>query len=226
MVVTSACSSDSAPVDPGTSAATDGGVASDAPTLEGSSPQDAGPGPTVDGLCSAHRPEQAELQVPGAQDRAHAAPASRRPLVQRLCAGELRPEGRAHRRRDHARAGFERRPRADRALEADRRHRARTSCSSRRRARARRPTATSTSATGRPPTSTRSSTIMTLVDDCYDVFPKKHILWGFSEGTFYGYLLGIGAAEQLLGARHGRRQHLLRAAERLPALAPRRGRSR
>ena len=41
--------------------------------------------------------------------------------------------------------------------------------------------------------------IMTDVDDCYDVFPKKHILWGFSAGTFYGYLLGTGAAESFSG---------------------------
>ena len=33
--------------------------------------------------------------------------------------------------------------------------------------------------------------LMTEVDDCYDVFPKKHILWGFSAGTFYGYLLSL-----------------------------------
>jgi poly(3-hydroxybutyrate) depolymerase len=41
------------------------------------------------------------------------------------------------------------------------------------------------------------------VDDCYDVFTKKHILWGFSEGTFYGYLLGIGAAERFSGLAMG-----------------------
>ena len=40
---------------------------------------------------------------------------------------------------------------------------------------------------------------MALVDDCYDVFPKKHILWGFSKGCFYGYLLGIGAAKAFSG---------------------------
>lgn len=45
--------------------------------------------------------------------------------------------------------------------------------------------------------------IMTLVDDCYNVFPKKHILWGFSEGTFYGYLLGIGAADRFSGLAMG-----------------------
>jgi len=43
--------------------------------------------------------------------------------------------------------------------------------------------------------------IMALVDDCYDVFPKKHILWGFSEGCFYGYLLGIGAADSFSASR-------------------------
>jgi poly(3-hydroxybutyrate) depolymerase len=46
-------------------------------------------------------------------------------------------------------------------------------------------------------------TIMGLVDDCYDVFPKKHILWGFSEGAFYGYLLGIGAADAFSGLAMG-----------------------
>ena len=46
-------------------------------------------------------------------------------------------------------------------------------------------------------------TIMGLVDDCYDVFPKKHILWGFSEGAFYGYLLGIGAADSFSGLAMG-----------------------
>jgi predicted esterase len=45
--------------------------------------------------------------------------------------------------------------------------------------------------------------IMTEVDDCYDVFPKKHILWGFSEGGFYGYLLGIGAADSFSGLAMG-----------------------
>lgn len=45
--------------------------------------------------------------------------------------------------------------------------------------------------------------IMTEVDDCYDVFPKKHILWGFSEGGFYGYLLGIGAADRFSGLAMG-----------------------
>ena len=46
-------------------------------------------------------------------------------------------------------------------------------------------------------------TLMTDVDDCYDVFPKKHILWGFSEGCFYGYLLGIGAADRFSGLAMG-----------------------
>lgn len=41
------------------------------------------------------------------------------------------------------------------------------------------------------------------VDDCYDVFTKKHILWGFSAGTFYGYLLGIGATERFSGLAMG-----------------------
>ncbi len=45
--------------------------------------------------------------------------------------------------------------------------------------------------------------IMTLVDDCYNVFPKKHILWGFSAGTFYGYLLGIGATDRFSGLAMG-----------------------
>ena len=45
--------------------------------------------------------------------------------------------------------------------------------------------------------------IMTEVDDCYNVFPKKHILWGFSEGAFYGYLLGIGAADRFSGLAMG-----------------------
>ena len=45
--------------------------------------------------------------------------------------------------------------------------------------------------------------VMTEVDDCYDVFPKKHILWGFSEGGFYGYLLGIGVADRFSGLAMG-----------------------
>ncbi len=45
--------------------------------------------------------------------------------------------------------------------------------------------------------------ISSLVDDCYNVFPKKHLLWGFSEGTFYGYLLGIGAADRFSGLAMG-----------------------
>lgn len=46
-------------------------------------------------------------------------------------------------------------------------------------------------------------TLMTEVDDCYNVFPKKHLLWGFSEGTFYGYLLGLGAAGRFSGLAMG-----------------------
>ena len=41
------------------------------------------------------------------------------------------------------------------------------------------------------------------IDDCYDVDVKRHILWGFSEGCFYGYLLGIGAATQFSGLAMG-----------------------
>lgn len=45
--------------------------------------------------------------------------------------------------------------------------------------------------------------LMTEVDDCYNVFTKKHILWGFSAGTFYGYLLGIAAADRFSGLAMG-----------------------
>ncbi len=45
--------------------------------------------------------------------------------------------------------------------------------------------------------------VMTAVDGCYNVFTKKHVLWGFSAGTFYGYLLGIGAAERFSGLAMG-----------------------
>jgi len=41
------------------------------------------------------------------------------------------------------------------------------------------------------------------IDDCYSVDRHKHILWGFSEGAFYGYLLGIGAADQFSGLAMG-----------------------
>ncbi|MBX3211290.1 MAG: hypothetical protein KF850_04595 [Labilithrix sp.] len=41
------------------------------------------------------------------------------------------------------------------------------------------------------------------VDDCYNVFTKKRLLWGFSAGTFYGYLLGLGAAEYFSGLAMG-----------------------
>ncbi|MEO7113412.1 MAG: hypothetical protein ABI183_23435, partial [Polyangiaceae bacterium] len=41
------------------------------------------------------------------------------------------------------------------------------------------------------------------MDDCYNVDAHKHILWGFSEGCFYGYLLGIGAATQFSGLAMG-----------------------
>jgi poly(3-hydroxybutyrate) depolymerase len=41
------------------------------------------------------------------------------------------------------------------------------------------------------------------IDDCYNVDVHKHILWGFSEGCFYGYLLGIGAATQFSGLAMG-----------------------
>ncbi len=45
--------------------------------------------------------------------------------------------------------------------------------------------------------------LVTEIDDCYNVFTKKHLLWGFSAGTFYGYLLGIGAAEVFSGLAMG-----------------------
>jgi predicted esterase len=45
--------------------------------------------------------------------------------------------------------------------------------------------------------------VMTTVDGCYNVFTKKHVLWGFSEGGFYGYLLGIGAATRFSGLAMG-----------------------
>jgi poly(3-hydroxybutyrate) depolymerase len=45
--------------------------------------------------------------------------------------------------------------------------------------------------------------LMTEIDDCYNVLTKKHLLWGFSEGGFYGYLLGIGAAEAFSGLAMG-----------------------
>ncbi len=41
------------------------------------------------------------------------------------------------------------------------------------------------------------------IDDCYTVDAKRHILFGFSEGGFYGYLLGIGAANQFSGLAMG-----------------------
>jgi len=41
------------------------------------------------------------------------------------------------------------------------------------------------------------------IDACYAVDPKKHILWGFSEGCFYGYLLGIGSAKTFSGLAMG-----------------------
>lgn len=45
--------------------------------------------------------------------------------------------------------------------------------------------------------------VMTAVDGCYNVFTKKHVLWGFSAGTFYGYLLGIAAADRFSGLAMG-----------------------
>lgn len=45
--------------------------------------------------------------------------------------------------------------------------------------------------------------LLSEIDDCYNVDPKRHLLWGFSAGTFYGYLLGIGAAAQFSGLAMG-----------------------
>ena len=45
--------------------------------------------------------------------------------------------------------------------------------------------------------------LMGEIDDCYDVQIKRHLLWGFSEGAAYGYLLGIGAANQFSGLAMG-----------------------
>lgn len=41
------------------------------------------------------------------------------------------------------------------------------------------------------------------VDDCFNVDPHRHVLWGFSEGGFYGYLLGLGAADLFSGLAMG-----------------------
>lgn len=63
--------------------------------------------------------------------------------------------------------------------------------------------------------------LMTEVDDCYNVFTKKHLLWGFSEGAFYGYLLGIGAATQFSGlAMGGANTSFSRQSGYAPADAP------
>lgn len=45
--------------------------------------------------------------------------------------------------------------------------------------------------------------VMTDVDACYNVLTKKHVLWGFSAGTFYGYLLGIAATDRFSGLAMG-----------------------
>jgi poly(3-hydroxybutyrate) depolymerase len=45
--------------------------------------------------------------------------------------------------------------------------------------------------------------LMTEIDGCYNVFTKKHILWGFSEGGFYGYLLGIRDTDRFSGLAMG-----------------------
>ena len=45
--------------------------------------------------------------------------------------------------------------------------------------------------------------LVTDLDACYNTNKKKHILWGFSEGCFYGYLLGIGASNQFSGLAMG-----------------------
>jgi poly(3-hydroxybutyrate) depolymerase len=49
----------------------------------------------------------------------------------------------------------------------------------------------------------RVLTLMTEIDGCYNVFTKKHILWGFSEGGFYGYLLGIRDTDRFSGLAMG-----------------------
>ena len=41
------------------------------------------------------------------------------------------------------------------------------------------------------------------IDDCYNVDTKRHILWGFSAGCQYGYLLGVGAAANYSGLAMG-----------------------
>ena len=45
--------------------------------------------------------------------------------------------------------------------------------------------------------------LATEIDACYNVSPKKHLLWGFSEGAASGYLLGIGASTQFSGLAMG-----------------------
>ena len=59
------------------------------------------------------------------------------------------------------------------------------------------------------------------IDECYDIAVKKHILWGFSEGGFYGYLLGIAAANQFSGlAMGGSNTSFARQNGYAPASAP------
>jgi poly(3-hydroxybutyrate) depolymerase len=41
------------------------------------------------------------------------------------------------------------------------------------------------------------------VDKCYNINPKKHLLWGFSAGGNYGYLFGLSNAQRFMGLAMG-----------------------
>jgi poly(3-hydroxybutyrate) depolymerase len=45
--------------------------------------------------------------------------------------------------------------------------------------------------------------VMDDVDNCYNVNPKKHLLWGFSMGGNYGYLYGLRNANRFMGLAMG-----------------------
>jgi predicted esterase len=45
--------------------------------------------------------------------------------------------------------------------------------------------------------------VMDDVDNCYNVNPKKHLLWGFSMGGNYGYLYGLNNAKRFMGLAMG-----------------------
>ena len=197
------CSSEDAAGGPSSPATTDGGGGADGETPDGSASTDSGPGPTTDSgtpptgpnkpncKYQAHKTGLSSLQQAGGLSFSVYAPASYDPQVGHTVVVLM--HGQDSNGVPELNALWK--PIADAAKENLVLVAPKGS----------RPSTTGNASVGNWATADLNNVldIMTDVDDCYNVFPKKHILWGFSAGCFYGYLLGIGAADRFSGLAMG-----------------------